>query len=96
MDVLEGRAPIGGLRPGIASLLESGIVELVNYGRERDGLIPLWVGEGDLPTAPYITAAAGRSLEAGRTFYTYQRGIPPLRKAVADYLTRHYGAPVDW
>ena len=94
MDVLEGRSPIGGLRPGIAGLLESGIVELVNYGRERDGLIPLWVGEGDLPTARYITAAASRGLEAGHTFYTYQRGIPALRSAVAAYLTRHYGVPV--
>ncbi len=95
MDALEGRSPFGGLRPGIAGLLESGIVELVNYGRERDGLIPLWVGEGDLPTAPFIRAAANRGLEAGHTFYTYQRGIPALRAAVAGYLTRHYGVPVD-
>ena len=29
---------------------ESGIVEVFNYGRGREGLIPLWVGEGDLPT----------------------------------------------
>lgn len=29
---------------------ESGIVEVVNYARGRDNLLPLWVGEGDLPS----------------------------------------------
>jgi hypothetical protein len=29
---------------------DSGIVEVFNYGRGRPGLIPLWAGEGDLPT----------------------------------------------
>ena len=53
---------------------ESGIVEVVNFARERDDLIPLWVGEGDLPTPDFIRAAAEASLEKGETFYTYQRG----------------------
>ena len=43
------------------------------------GLIPLWVGEGDLPTPAFICEAAARSLAAGETFYTWQRGIPELR-----------------
>jgi aspartate/methionine/tyrosine aminotransferase len=70
---------------------ESGIVEVFNYGRGRDGLIPLWVGEGDLPTPGFIQAAASRSLAAGETFYTYQRGIPELRQALAAYHQRTYG-----
>lgn len=73
---------------------DSGIVDVFNYGRNRQGLIPLWVGEGDVATPSFISAAAIRSLEAGETFYTYQRGIPELRAAIASYLADMYGAPV--
>ena len=73
----------------------SGIVDVFNYGRSREGLIPLWVGEGDLPTPAFICEAASRSLMAGETFYTYQRGIPELRQAIARYHERLYGQPAD-
>jgi len=72
---------------------ESGIVGVMTYGRGRDGLIPLWAGEGDLPTPDFICAAANRSLQAGETFYTWQRGIPELRAALARYHSRHFGRP---
>ena len=65
---------------------------MFNYGRGRQGLIPLWVGEGDLPTPPFISEAAKASLDRGETFYTYQRGVPELRAAIAAYMTRVYGA----
>ncbi|HTR14580.1 MAG TPA: pyridoxal phosphate-dependent aminotransferase [Roseiarcus sp.] len=70
----------------------SGIVEVFNFGRGRPGLIPLWVGEGDLPTPAFIVEAAKASLDAGETFYTAQRGVPELRDAIAAYMTRVYGA----
>src|SRR3954447_9240404 len=70
---------------------ESGIVEVANYARGRDGLIPLYVGEGDLSTPAFIYEAATRALAAGETFYTWQRGIPPLREALARYHTALYG-----
>ena len=79
------------LREAARSAPESGIVEAMNYGREREGLIPLWAGEGDLPTPAFICEAATRSLAAGETFYTWQRGIPPLRDALARYHTTLYG-----
>ena len=69
---------------------ESGIVSLVNYARGRAGLIPLWVGEGDLATPSFIADAARRSLDAGETFYTWQRGLPELRQALADYVGNLY------
>ncbi|GGG29179.1 aminotransferase [Chelatococcus composti] len=71
----------------------SGIVDVVNHGRTRPGLIPLWVGEGDMPTPAFIAEAATRSLAAGETFYTWQRGIPELREALARYISRLYGKP---
>lgn len=70
---------------------ESGIVEVMNYGRDRPGMVPLWAGEGDLPTPDFICAAANRSLAAGETFYTWQRGLPELRQALARYHGRLYG-----
>ena len=72
---------------------ESGIVEVMNYGRQRDGLIPLWAGEGDMPTPAFIAEAATRALAAGETFYTWQRGIPELREALARYHTGIYRRP---
>src|SRR5262245_53885188 len=70
---------------------ESGIVEAMNYGRDRPGMVPLWAGEGDLATPAFICEAATRALAAGETFYTWQRGIPPLREALARYHTTLYG-----
>jgi aspartate/methionine/tyrosine aminotransferase len=71
----------------------SGIVEVSTHGRAKDGCIPLWVGEGDTPTPTFIIDAATRSLAAGETFYTWQRGIPDLRDAIARYMSRTYGIP---
>jgi aspartate/methionine/tyrosine aminotransferase len=83
------------LRPEAEHAPESGIVEVANYGRGREGLIPLWVGEGDLSTPSFICEAATRSLAAGETFYTWQRGVPDLRRALARYHERLYGRPSD-
>ncbi|MEF0941976.1 pyridoxal phosphate-dependent aminotransferase [Rhizobium sp. BR 362] len=79
------------LSPRALTAPESGIVEVVNYARGRDGLLPLWVGEGDLPTPDFINRATMASLNAGETFYTWQRGIPELRQALSDYYGRHFG-----
>ncbi|KQU98167.1 aspartate aminotransferase [Ensifer sp. Root31] len=78
------------LSPRALSAPESGIVEVVNYARGRDGLIPLWVGEGDLSTPTFISEAASEALLAGETFYTWQRGIPPLREALSRYYQRRF------
>ena len=79
------------IQPAMRDVPASGIVEVFNYGRGRQGLIPLWVGEGDRPTPPFIADAAKASLDRGETFYADQRGIPPLREAIARYMTRVYG-----
>jgi aspartate/methionine/tyrosine aminotransferase len=92
---LPGASLIAGLRPEARNAPESGIVEVVNHGRLKPGLIPLWVGEGDLPTPDFIVRAANRSLADGETFYTWQRGIPELREALARYHTALYGQPLS-
>src|SRR4051794_40148544 len=87
--------PVFALRPEAEHAPNSGIVDVFNFGRARQGLIPLWVGEGDLPTPGFIQDAATRSLAAGETFYTYQRGLPELRNAISAYMSRLYGRPLD-
>lgn len=82
---------IDGLSGPARAAPESGIVEVMNHGRSRPGMIPLWAGEGDLPTPGFICEAAAASLHAGETFYTWQRGLPELRAALARYHARHYG-----
>lgn len=73
------------------NLDESDIVAIMNHARDKEGLIPLWVGEGDMPTPQFIVDAANTSLANGETFYTWQRGIPELRQALADYHSRIHG-----
>ncbi|WP_414475804.1 pyridoxal phosphate-dependent aminotransferase [Microvirga sp. M2] len=83
------------LRPEALQAPTSGIVDVFSYGRGRSGIIPLWVGEGDLATPAFICDAASRSLQDGETFYTYQSGIPELRQAIAHYHERVYRRTFD-
>lgn len=86
---------LNSLSPRALAAPESGIVEVLNYARGRDNLLPLWVGEGDLPTPDFINRAAMTALSAGETFYTWQRGIPELRQALADYYARHFNVALS-
>jgi len=88
---LPAGAVIDALRPAAREAPISGIVEIMKYGRARGGVMGLWAGEGDTPTPAFIAEAANRALAAGETFYTWQRGIPDLREALARYHARHYG-----
>ena len=82
---------INSLRLEARNTPESGIVAVMNHGRRKEGMIPLWAGEGDLPSPDFIREAGQVALANGETFYTWQRGIPELREALARYHTRHFG-----
>jgi aspartate/methionine/tyrosine aminotransferase len=82
---------IEGLSARALNAPESGITEILAYARLKEGLIPLWVGEGDLPTPDFIRDAGVAALRAGETYYTWQRGIPELRDALARYHGRQFG-----
>jgi aspartate/methionine/tyrosine aminotransferase len=84
-------ALLASLRPEASGAPASGIVELSKYARSAGDVIQLWVGEGDMPTPSFIYEAATRSLAAGETTYTWQRGIPELRQAIATYASDLYG-----
>jgi aspartate/methionine/tyrosine aminotransferase len=79
------------ITPQAANEPDSGIVRAAMHGFAKPGIIPLWSGEGNLPTPELFTKPVVESLSRGETFYTWQRGIPELREALARYHARHYG-----
>jgi aspartate aminotransferase len=83
-----------GIRPAIEALPASKIGEVAMVGFGDPAVVPLWFGEGDLPTPAFIADAAVAALRDGQTFYTHKRGIPKLRQAIAEYLTRLHAKPV--
>lgn len=78
------------LRETVNRLSETSIVEVATYGWGRQGLIPLWFGEGDVPTPKFISDAAHDALSRGETFYTDQNGITDLRAALGAYNKRMF------
>jgi aspartate aminotransferase len=83
------------VRDAIHALPGSRIAEISALGMGDPSVIPLWYGEGDLPTPDFIGAAAAAALREGHTFYTYKAGLSELRSTIADYLTDLYRHPID-
>jgi aspartate aminotransferase len=84
----------GGVRPVIEAMPFSRIGEVAMAGLGDPAVIPLWFGESDLPTPAFICEAATAALRQGHTFYTFKRGVPELRQAIAGYLSALHAAPV--
>src|SRR4051812_7083468 len=72
-------------------LTETGISEVAMTVFGDPDVVPLWFGEGDLVTPDFVRDAAAKGLQAGETFYTWQRGLPELRAALSAYTERLYG-----
>ncbi|RJF97439.1 pyridoxal phosphate-dependent aminotransferase [Noviherbaspirillum saxi] len=81
-------------RPVVQSLGASRIREVANAGIGLTGVLPFWFGEPDQVTPTFIRDAAKSALDAGDTFYTHNFGIPPLREAIAGYVSALH-RPVD-
>jgi aspartate aminotransferase len=82
------------IRPVIRDLKPSGITQVTALGLGNPDILPLWFGETDLVTPPFIRQAAAKALEDGRTFYTNARGILPLREAIRDFHKRTLGVDI--
>lgn len=91
---MSGTSILDDLRRDVAELEETGIVKVALHGWDKPGLIPMWFGEGDQTTPAFICDAAAEGLRRGETFYTDQRGIAPLRQALAGYTRRTFGVEV--
>ncbi|RZI43984.1 pyridoxal phosphate-dependent aminotransferase [Herbaspirillum sp. HC18] len=81
-------------RAAVQELGASRIREVANAGIGLEGVLPFWFGEPDQETPAFIREAAKQALDAGDTFYTHNFGIPPLREAIATYLSALH-RPVD-
>ena len=66
--------------------------ELERAGRD---VIHLEIGEPDFDTPAHICEAAAEALRDGQTHYCPSAGIPELREAAADFLSRTRGIAVD-
>jgi aspartate/methionine/tyrosine aminotransferase len=75
-------------REAVRALRASRIREVANAGMGRADVLPFWFGEPDEITPEFIRKAAIDALAAGDTFYTQNHGIPALREAIAEYITR--------
>ena len=93
MKSLSAKQLLSSIRQSQQDEPDSGILRAVNHGFGRKSLIPLWTGEGPLKTPDFICEAASKALFDGETFYTWQRGIPELRQALADYHERFWPGP---
>lgn len=80
-----------------ADLSETPISEVAMTVFGDPDVVPMWFGESDIVTPEFVREAAARGLQAGETFYTWQRGIPELRAALSAYTSRLYGidCPAD-
>ncbi len=66
--------------------------ELEAMGKE---VIHLEIGEPDFPTAPHIVEAAAKALREGWTHYGPPAGLPQLREAIAEDVSKRRGIKVD-
>jgi len=82
-------------REEIEALQQNGITRVAFKRMDDPAVIPLWFGEGDVPTPVFIREAAKRALDAGQTFYSHTRGRPELRQALKTYLDDLYGLELD-
>jgi aspartate/methionine/tyrosine aminotransferase len=73
--------------------------EVLNKARalERQGksIIHLEIGEPDFDTPPNVVEAAVDALHSGWTHYGPSAGLPELREAIAEYVSRTRGVSVS-
>ncbi|MCS7131564.1 MAG: aminotransferase class I/II-fold pyridoxal phosphate-dependent enzyme, partial [Hadesarchaea archaeon] len=82
------------MRPAkrMAAMPASGTLKMLDLAKrlEREGrdIIHMEVGEPDFDTPEHIKRAAVEALEKGMTKYTPSAGLPELREAIADHLSK--------
>ena len=79
------------LSKSVIGIKETPIMEIANFGRaysKETGkeVFAAWFGEGNKPTKKIIFNETIKSLNNGKTFYTYQNGLPKIREALSNYM----------
>lgn len=83
------------LNPTLQELKPSGIRRFFDMANELDDVIMLTIGEPDFSTPWHIRQKGIETLERGKTWYSPNAGLLPLRKAIADYVKRHWNVSYD-
>lgn len=79
----------------VRGIAPSGIRKFFDIVNEMPDAISLGVGEPDFDTPWHIRTAGIESLERGRTFYTSNSGLMPLRQEICAYLKRRVNVSYD-
>ncbi|MDD7078677.1 MAG: aminotransferase class I/II-fold pyridoxal phosphate-dependent enzyme [Lachnospiraceae bacterium] len=79
----------------VMSIQPSGIRKFFDIASEMEDVVSLGVGEPDFDTPWHIRDEGIYSLEKGRTFYTSNSGLKPLREEISRYLNRRYHLNYD-
>jgi len=88
-----------GLATGLERLGTETAFEVLARARALEAtgrrVIHLEIGEPDFATPAHIVEAAAKALRDGETHYCPAPGIPALREACAEHLSRHRGLAID-
>lgn len=78
------------LNPTVTQMKPSGIRKFFDIAAQMENVISLGVGEPDFPTPWQVRSAGIHSLEKGKTKYSSNAGMLPLREEIARYMKRKY------
>jgi aminotransferase len=83
------------IHPQVRNIEVSGIRKMANRVSQYSDVLSLTLGQPDFPTPQPIIEAAKRAMDAGKTVYTANAGLPELRRAAAEYVRVKYGLDYD-
>jgi hypothetical protein len=81
--------------PSLAHVPYSRIREIAELAMPLEGVLPLYFGESNLATPPFVVEAVARALADGYTFYSPNAGLPSLRHALATQYARLHEVELD-
>ncbi|MCG1020315.1 aminotransferase A [Sutcliffiella horikoshii] len=73
----------------------SGIRRFFNLVATYEDVLSLTIGQPDFPTPTQVKEAGIAAIEKNKTVYTPNAGIPELRKAAADFVSKKYSLTYD-
>lgn len=83
------------INQSVRDMPPSGIRKFFDLVSEMKGAISLGVGEPDFVTPWHVREACIYSLELGNTHYTSNKGMPELREAICQEVSRDMGIDFD-
>src|SRR5215510_5101240 len=79
----------------VRDIPRSGIRDFFDIVTTMQGVISLGIGEPDFDTPWHVRESTVFALERGATHYTSNLGYLELRRALAEYVRKNFGAAYD-